>query len=761
MEGYIPEIDYKARGYLPLGQAPQEDLCTRCEKYYARLHAEGLTKTKFPPICEKHVLNRIKDLTPEDFSTQEEYDQALVLLDPISWAMSEFNWEPRWFQEDVISCSSRFKILRGGRRCLAAGTMVATPTGPVPIEELKPGDTVYDETGKPIRVINTFDQGEQDVVDLVMPNGGILATSTLDHRWLSLTGLLKTSELIGELVKIVPYRETGVICAQIEKLTNQRSAHCFDIEVDSPTNLYLLANGVVTHNSGKSELMCIEILYQLITNSDGTVLVIAPFERQVTKLFDDMDRFIRRSNTIKASRNRYTRIPSRMEFKNGSRALGFCASATSGTGSDKIRGQDARLIVIDEMDIMSDKDIDSIMAILASHPDCRLMAASTPAGWRKKFYNFAVNKDIGFKEFWWIASESPSWTEQTERTLRASTTDVMYAQEYLAEWSELEEGVFKAKHLDLSTQTYDMNDSEPDINKDYILGVDWNKSAGCHLVIVEWDRNKLKLAKKIIIPESEYTQTDSVDTIIFLNKKWNFRYIFMDAGYGDVQHEMIKKAGLRDPSSKLGSKVHAIHMNQHVEILDPITGGIVRKFAKPFIVEQTKKLLEDGRLILPKSEDTSITANDPTMGLVQQMRNYRVESYSVYGLPRYSQGQDHTVTAYMLACGGFVLEATDLKNMSYTSTIRGVEVNETNAPDKPASVREIEAEIKKGYRLIRTTGKYVAGVKDPTSRDLDAGKPLNRHRSLNGLHKSREMRKFSRSGRNTPPSPGSYNRKTF
>lgn len=38
------------------------------------------------------------------------------------------------------------------------------------------------------------------------------------------------------------------------KKTNKRVEHCYDIHVNSPTNLYLLANGLVTHNSGKSSL---------------------------------------------------------------------------------------------------------------------------------------------------------------------------------------------------------------------------------------------------------------------------------------------------------------------------------------------------------------------------------------------------------------------------------------------------------------------------------------------------------------------------
>jgi hypothetical protein len=53
--------------------------------------------------------------------------------------------------------------------------------------------------------------------------------------------------------------------------------------------------------------------------------------------------------------------------------------------------------------------------------------------------------------------------------------------------------------------------------------------------------SKLRMVKKVIIEESTYTQTDAVDLIISLNRKWRFKYIFVDAGYGSVQTELLRK----------------------------------------------------------------------------------------------------------------------------------------------------------------------------------------------------------------------------
>ena len=77
---------------------------------------------------------------------------------------------------------------RRAGKCLKEGTLVKTPTGSVPIEELSPGDEVYgydnDGVVRICQVTQLHDQGVKEVVDLIHQNK-IIATSTLDHRWLA------------------------------------------------------------------------------------------------------------------------------------------------------------------------------------------------------------------------------------------------------------------------------------------------------------------------------------------------------------------------------------------------------------------------------------------------------------------------------------------------------------------------------------------------------------------------------------------------
>lgn len=108
--------------------------------------------------------------------------------------------KPKFIFEDYCF-DKQVKFLRGkGRRfrtavcsrragkCREINTLVKTPTGSRKIQDLKPGDKVYgyDNDGQ-VRICSVthlHDQGIKEVVDLIW-NRQVVATSTLDHRWLA------------------------------------------------------------------------------------------------------------------------------------------------------------------------------------------------------------------------------------------------------------------------------------------------------------------------------------------------------------------------------------------------------------------------------------------------------------------------------------------------------------------------------------------------------------------------------------------------
>jgi hypothetical protein len=136
--------------------------------------------------------------------------------------------------------------------CLA-DTPVRCIDGISMLKDLQVGNTVYDEFGKPIKVKQVFYNGKKPVVDL-MSNGKIMASCTLEHRWLvksvdGITIVKRVSDFsLGD--KIVVISEQGEQAElPISVGVTIREEDTFDIHVDSNTNLYMLANGMITHNT--------------------------------------------------------------------------------------------------------------------------------------------------------------------------------------------------------------------------------------------------------------------------------------------------------------------------------------------------------------------------------------------------------------------------------------------------------------------------------------------------------------------------------
>lgn len=85
------------------------------------------------------------------------------------------------------------------RKCFVEGSMVWTPSGPRPIQEIKPGDTVYafDERNKSLvtsTVKNSWSSGQKDTV-VVRTKSGHRSVCTPDHPFLTRRGWVQAIDL--------------------------------------------------------------------------------------------------------------------------------------------------------------------------------------------------------------------------------------------------------------------------------------------------------------------------------------------------------------------------------------------------------------------------------------------------------------------------------------------------------------------------------------------------------------------------------------
>lgn len=416
----------------------------------------------------------------------------------------------------------------------------------------------------------------------------------------------------------------------------------------------------IGRRAGKTLTLSVKMLHYAYTNEHTTSLVIAPYKNQVGVIFDKLDYFLGNSPAIKSSIKRNAKNPYVLEFHNGSKILGFTSGTRTGSKSTGIRGQDAHAIFIDEADYLSESDFEVILAILASRPDCYLWASSTPTGKREMYWRWCTDQTLGFKEFFYPSSVSPLWTPETEMLERSMYSEQGYAHEFSAEFGEEAEGVFLNKHIDKVIHKFTMGKIRRNSESLYTMGVDWNSSEnGTHIIVTEWNQElndgngAYRPVEKIIIDQTEFTQTKACEKIIELNKKWNPSSIYVDQGFGYAQIETLHKYGLKNPDTGLTNKVKGVDFGGKVEIRDPSNNQKVKKPVKPFIVNLCVKNLEDGHMMLPESEDIK-------HGLVGQMRDYTVIRRTSSGLPIFSDDDDHTLAAFMLSIFGATMENSDM-----------------------------------------------------------------------------------------------------
>jgi hypothetical protein len=173
--------------------------------------------------------------------------------------------------------------------------------GPIEIQNLQPGDQVFNEFGKPVRVLAVFDQGMQECVSL-WSGRAKLATCTPNHRWLMSEASGYGSFTVKELNEYADGCSMAVVdpnsdtygTAKVE-ITKEGPVHCWDITVDSPTSLYCLQNGLVTHNTLSSAI----ILYFSALHFRRDSVLISALLDQSGQAISYLDKFLKTEQLIK------------------------------------------------------------------------------------------------------------------------------------------------------------------------------------------------------------------------------------------------------------------------------------------------------------------------------------------------------------------------------------------------------------------------------------------------------------------------------
>ena len=480
------------------------------------------------------------------------------------------------------------------------------------------------------------------------------------------------------------------------------------ISVDSKNRLYLAGkNYIATHNTFAVALKLLYLAFNMKfsrNKSDGTIfstgpeiIVATPYSSQVLSIFTEMEKLLlscpelASQVTSGTAGNLFVKTPFlKMEFSNFAKISGFVTGVgkrEDGSAGGTLRGQNADIVYLDEMDMIPDAILEKvIIPLLFTRKNTRLIASSTPIGKRGLFYKWC-KEDPEFKEDHLPTTVTPQW-EQAKSMLKSSSEEAIRS-EYMAEFIEGGHGVFKPSYVYSAREEYDYAQTatssylrdklkvrRPDMLMKCI-GIDWNKNAGTEFVVVGYDPddNHWIVLETVNVSSSEFSAVKWKEEVIRLNYKWKPAYIYADEGYGHTIIEDLKVMAhtLRKNGAKNLQQAETIHLldrlksfnfSSKVSLRSPIDGTLMEKSSKEFLVENAVRILEDGSL--------SYSVNDEV--LKNQLLNYVVlrraptTGKPVYGFES-SSIADHRLDALMLALGGLHLELSE-----YSPAYRAISV---------------------------------------------------------------------------------------
>lgn len=428
---------------------------------------------------------------------------------------------------------------------------------------------------------------------------------------------------------------------------------------------------------GKTICGVIEELHKAVTRKGLDIMIVCPADAQSEKWYTEIDFQIQHSPNLKGLVKQQKQQPFKFfRLNNDSTISIFTAGSASGRGANSIRGQDPWRLRLDEQDYLNENDYKSIDPLIVRHePVSEFHGSSTPTGDRGKFWQMCTQMP-NYREFYFPITVHPRWAEdpvgmETMYRQQAKTDDV-YRHEYLAEFSDPSTGVFKSQHIDVARVTYS-SPTMPSLkgydceryqaNLRYFMGVDWNgKGTGTRIRVVSYDpetRIRRCVARRTVDTPG-YTVNDSIQAITELNKIWHCEDIFIDAGFGFAQDELIRMAGTmsKDRDTQKLKDIHTIDFgaqlvfNRLVVNRDPDKQSRylpdpkdeeLKRMTKPFMVEGAVIAFEH-RLVQFSDEDRL---------LEEQLRSYRIKSYSVHGYANTYEVDgdcgDHDLDAFMLS----------------------------------------------------------------------------------------------------------------
>jgi len=507
------------------------------------------------------------------------------------------------------------------------------------------------------------------------------------------TGIMK-EPLDPDLLAMLPSQEARDEAEQLTDIVKWASANLIN-EDGTPWNARWYQSKVlrcnarrkvlrISRRAGKTTLVCVEICYYLFTNPNIKIVVAGPQKTHTEEIINRVRSFIKMNPSLSNMVTRDVSAPwYEIVLTNGARLRGFAAGAKGTGAAVGIRGQDADKLYLEEMDYIDENAITgAVLPILQTNPNTALVGFSTPSGFRTPYYE-CCQEDPQYVEFHYTYKVLPHY--KSVEADRARFTEEKWNHEFLADFGSSESGVYRPEYVDASLSVYDYKDLKRIPTWKYCMGTDWNEKHGTEFIIVGYNpaTKMYKIVESVLVSGSDFTQLSGVAKLLDLNRKWRPDYIYIDAGNGSTNEELLRKMayeertphGDRD-TARLLDIMKKYDSGSAIPTQDPITGNDIKMPAKPFMVNASIRIFEQKRIKISSSDKL----------LEKQLRSYMIDRYTPTKTPVYAMEDkkigDHRLDALNLALVAFHLEMDDLYVVSRSTDV-------AIAPDPRTGTNEI------------------------------------------------------------------------
>ena len=314
---------------------------------------------------------------------------------------------------------------------------------------------------------------------------------------------------------------------------------------------------------GKSEIVAKKIAEKLLNTPNIKLLIISGVERQASSLYEKVQHYIEDSHRFALKSGKDRPLKTELKLKNGSVLI----TEPVGIDGASARRHTLNGIVFEEMQLIPEEAFAALTPMLLTTGGFLWLLGTA---WATEGYVYDRLSDKDFEVFRVNSEEVAELRPEPQRTImlkhleaeRHRLSEAQYAQEYLAIPQENARQVFSDNII--AKCLTEKRDNFVDEYGEYICGVDpagLGNDEGDIAILKNYDSGQMVQVENIITRKLLTTETTT--KILELNKRYNFKKIFVDdggVGFG-VFSELLTSTDTRYTTEALNNSSRSLDMS--------------------------------------------------------------------------------------------------------------------------------------------------------------------------------------------------------